>query len=392
MQKEPKIAAFENGGLTFLADDSSSREVVLALPLSRLIVRMVRVPAGQDAVAFATPLLKGLSPFPDEPLAVSCETVREREDARVVLAAALPEGAADDIAEALDAAKLSVVRIDALALGALRCIWGDLGVVEEGGEVRRKLVVLRSPGGLALIVLDGDEPTSIRAVDVEADLRRETMLSLLEAEDFNGPRPLAETIEREVPVEDALVGIRDRAADPKALDALPESWREVLAETRFKAKLVRGLAVAGGAWLLVMGVLFGQPIVYGYMTDHMKELCRRHQGQYKAVADKKAKTKLVRKYSDHARGSLEILKAVSDRLPPGITLTGWDFGRDTGVRVRGEADDKGAIYEFKDALVAMGGEEGGEPVFKVVNLGSVTSQKDGLQRFDLECRYEDEGE
>ena len=391
MQKELKVAAYEGGALRFLADDSSSREVALALPLTRLVARMVRVPADQDAVEFSTSALKALSPFPDEPLAVSCETVCESEAGKVVLAAALPESAADDIAEKLDETKLSVVKIDALALGALRGIWGELGI-EGDAETKRRLVVLRSPDCITLVVLDGDQPAAIRAVADETDLKREETLSLLEAEDFNGPRELAERIEREISADDALVGIRDRAGDASTLNAIPESWRDVLMETRFKAKLVRNLAVAGGIWVLAMGVLLGVPVAYGFMTDHMKDRCNRHRAQYRTVADKKAKTELVHKYSDHARGALEILKAVSDRTPSGITLTGWDFARDDGIRVKGDAEDKSQVYEFKDALAAMGGEDGGEPVFKDVRLGTVNSQKDGTQRFDLECRFEVEDE
>ena len=384
MQKVPKVAAFEGGALHFLATESNCGEVVLALPLTKLIVRMLRVPADQDPVEYATPVLKSFSPFPDEPLAVSCETVRESADGRVVLAAALPEGAADDIAEALDAAKLNVLKIDALALGALRGIWGDLGIAE--GDERRKLVILRSSDCLTLIVLDGDQPVSIRALVDEADLKRETMLSLLEAEDFNGPKELSETVERTVSVDDALVGIRDRASDPSTINAIPESWGEILMESRFKAKLVRNLAVAGGIWLLAMGVLFGVPVAYGFMSDHMQSLCNEHKAQYRYVADMKDKTELVQKYSNHSRGALEIMKAVSDRMPADMTLTRWDFDRVNGIRVYGEAADKESVYNFKNRLVEVN--LGDDPLFAVVKLGAVTSQKDGVQKFDLECGFE----
>lgn len=388
MNVETKVAAFVGGALQTLASESSSREVVLALPLSRLLVKMVRVPAGEDAVRVATPILKAMSPYPDDPLAVTCETVSESEAGRVVIAAALPESSADDIAEALDAAKLNVVRIDALAIGALRSVWADLKV-EDGA---RRLVILTSSDCRALIVLDGDQPASIRAIDPEADLKRETWLSLLEAEDFNGPKELVETVEREVVVADALVGIRDRSSESETLDALPESWRDVLDESRFKAKLTRNLIVAGGLWLLVMAVLLGVPLVYGFLTDHMKGLSKAHAKQYKAVADKKAKTELVRKYSDHARGALEIMKAVSDRLPAGVTLSDWRFTRDGGVTVRGETDDKDEAYQIKDRLAAMGTEEQadgsrGEPIFKVVDLGAVNFQG-GRHKFEITCEYE----
>ena len=389
MQKEPKIAVYESGALHFLADESSSREVVVALPLSRLLLKMVRVPALEDPIAFATPLVTALSPFPDEPLLVSCETVRETPDARLVLAAALPEGATDDLANALDAAKLSVVKIDALFLGALRMVWNDLTPAGEGALDARRLVVLTTGTDRVLVVLDGDEPVSIHALTPEADIAREKALALLEAEDFNGAKDLAATVEREVSVDEALQGIRERALETESLDVLPKSWRQVLAETRFKAKLVRHLAVAAGIWVLAMGVLFGVPIAYDFCTDHVKGLSRRHQAQYKAVADKKAKTMLVRKYSDFSRGALEMMKAVSDRLEGDITLSGFEFTREKGVRVKGEATDKGSIYKFKDNLAEMA-TEGGEAVFTHVVLGSVHSQKDGTQRFDLECNNEED--
>lgn len=392
MEKRTTVAAFQGGELRLVKGESSLNECVLALDLNRLLVKVVRVPAEADAVETATPILKALSPFPDDPLAVTCETVSESEAGSVVLAAALPESAADDIGEALDNSKLNVVKIDALAIGALRGIWGELKV-EDGA---RRLVILKSPECLSLIVLDGDEPVSIRSIADDSELKRETWLSLLEAEDFNGPKPLAETIEREIDPEVALIGIQERSTDESTINALPDSWRAVLEETRFKAKLVRNLAIAGSLWLLVMAVLFGVPIGYGFMTDRVKTMIREHSQQYNAVKDKKAKTELVRKYSDHARGALEIMKAVSDRLPAGVTLTDWRFTRDDGVSIRGEAEDKEDIYVLKDRLVAMGSEpdengERGIPVFKTVELGTVHFQAN-RQKFEIECNYESEEE
>ena len=88
-----QTAAFEGGALRLLDSGSKAREAVLALPLSRLIVKMVRVPeeGRDDPAAYATPILQAMSPYPDEPLTVSYETVRETERGLVVLAAALPE-------------------------------------------------------------------------------------------------------------------------------------------------------------------------------------------------------------------------------------------------------------------------------------------------------------
>ena len=384
-------------------------EAVLALPLSRLLVKMVRVPGGEDSdpVAVATPVLSAMSPFPDEPLTVSCETVRETDRDRIVLAAALPESAADDIAEALDAAKLNVTRVDALALGELRGLWTKLN---DGRTNVRRLVLMKGVDCVSLVVLDDDQPSAIRALTSVEELRREIMLSLLEAEDFGGAKALAEiVVVGDIPVAGleafapvrridadgdvtrlALTGVADRSADPAGLDVLPASWREVLQETRFKAKLFRFLAVAGGIWVLIMAVLFGVPLVYGYMTDHQKALSKEHARAYKTVLGTKEKVNLVRKYSDHGRGALEVMREVSARLPlpedadsSCIELSSWNFKREDGVRVSGEADSAALVYQFKDALIESG-------LFAVVELQGPSAGKGGRHRFDIDCRFEAE--
>ena len=429
MAESIQIVAYTGGELRVLSGGIDPGEAVLALPLSRLVVKMVRVAEGEDPVAVATPVLAALSPFPDEPLTVSCETVSETEKGRVVLAAALPESAADDIADALDAAKLNVTRVDALALGELRALWGQLGdaasirvnggegfsvtrqdAASPSGHGTRKLVLLKGADCISLFVLDDDVPSAVRAITSEGDLRREVMLSLLEAEDFSGGKPLSEIVvsgdvdvaglDAFAPVrriegageEAVFAGIEARSADPASLDVLPDSWREVLEETRFKAKLKRFLAIAGGIWALVMLVLFGVPVVYGMLTDHQRTLSREHSRQYKAVRETKEKVNLVRKYSDHSRGALEIMLAVSSCLPlpegaetSCIELNSWNFKREDGVRFSGEADSAQLVYNFKDALIDSG-------IFAQVNLQGPSAGKGNRQRFDIDCRFEAEEE
>lgn len=412
MSGEVQFAAYEGGQLRVLASKSNGGEIVLALPLNRLLVKMVRVPAENDPVEYCRPILQAMSPFPDEPLTVSCETVRESETETILIAAALPESAADDIGEALDAAKFNVVCVDSLVLGLLRGVWTALGESSS-----RRLVLIRSVDCLSLIVLDGDQPSAIRAISAAADLRREVMLSLLEAEDFGGARKLTDIIVIESSEEEAdkawreslsafapvrtlcvgadaaLVGVAERANDPASLNALPESWHEVLEETRFKAKLKRRLGLAVGVWLLALGVLFGVPKGYEWMTNHQKSLSKQHARQYRAVKEMKAKVDLIRKYSDHAHGALEIMKAVSDRLPGGVTLSSWDFKRDEGVRVRGDATTAEDVYAFKDAMDALvaGDEEDGEPIFAEVILSGPNASKGGYS-FNLDCQYKVEEE
>lgn len=414
MANEIKVVAFEGGNIRLLGGDKiSGQEVVLALPLNRLLVKMVRVPAEhlQNAVEYVRGELEALSPFPDEKLTISLESVREDDRGLVALATALPEGAADDIAEALDAAKLNVTRIDSLVLGTLRALWP---MIPGAG---RRIVLVRSVDAITLVVLDGDQPSAIRAVLPGSDLKREIMLSLVEAEDFGGERAVdkiyvvssaavlgeaevdIEAIKIFAPVEEialsdedaALNGVRERSYEEGSLNALPDSWREVLEETRFKAKMRGYLYFFGALWTLIMGVLFGVPIVYDYLTDYQKGLSRQHSKEYREVLTMKEKVNLVRKYSDHAHGALEIMKAISDRLPQGIELNGWNFKRedeamtDTGLRISGESENVAHILEFKDRVTAM-------EVFPQVTLIGPSGTKGGKQKFELDCKFVSEGE
>ena len=426
-----------------LSSGGKGREAVLALPLDMMLATVVRVPAGEDPVAFATPILQGANPFPDEPLTVSCETVRETPDGTVALAAALPESSAavEGVGAALDAAKLSVTRVDILALGQLRNSWGAIYGAQESAddaEKKRKAVLVASQDGISAFVLDGDMPVAVKAISSGSDIRRETMLLLLEAEDFNGAKPLAEIVVlesekpesqddsnnpetpeggadaagpdaatvdfdslasfasvRRVPVgaDSALAGVADRSVEPGSLNALPASWADVLSETRFKAKLVKYLSVAIGIWALVMGVLFGVPTVYGFMADSQKAETKRHHARFTEVKKMVDKVNLVRKYSDREHSALELLKAVSDRLPGDITLTEWDYKREKGISIRGDAGSTSDVYALKDEMEAMAFGEGDDAprVFGAVKMGSVSSSKDGRTRFSLDLEFPEEG-
>lgn len=435
MLKDIQVVAYEGGQIRKFTVGDCGREAVLALPLSRLIVKMVKVPAGEDAIEVATPILKAMSPFPDDELTVGCEVVRESETGSVVVAAALPESAAEDIGEALDAEKLSITRIDALPLGLLRGIWTEL--ISGGDANARRIVLIDGNDCLSLFVMDNDQPNAIRAVSALSDLKREVMLSLLEAEDFGGAKKIAEVVlvkdireesasestegeleefiankkspldvaqvaeklagicdapVREIKIEDdelSLKGIAERADEESALDAMPDSWAEVLEETRFKSNLIKSVMVACAIWALAMGVLFGVPVAYGYMTDYQKGLSKQHHRQYEAVKTMKEKTELVKKYSDHSRGALEIMKAISDRLPEGASLNSWDFKHGEYLKIKGEAESATLVYEFKDAIEEIcfedeNSDEIGDRIFPQVNLSGPTTTRDGV-RFDIEC-------
>jgi len=409
MATKIQIATFENGELRTFGSGDEPSEAVLALPLNRLLTAVVRVTAERkgEARTVASEALGGASPYPDEPLTVGMERVRECDDGSSLwIAAALPESSADDVGAALDENHLNVTRIDALALGELRALWPKIGDSDA-----RRLLLFNSVDCISLFVMDGDAPVAIRALSPDAFLSRETRLSLLQAELVAGAAPLSEIVlvgfdpaageelAAQAPVrrivregdenEYALDGVAARSAGGKALDATPESWREVLAETRFKAKLRSYVGVAVFFWALGMGVLFGVPFGYGYLTDRQKAMSKEHRRQYEEVRTVKDKVAVVKKYSDHSRGSLETMLAVNACLPPlpadaaeiSVELVNWIFKRGESVKFSGEAANANLVYDFKNRLAESG-------AFADVLLSGPQSTKGGRQRFDIECLFE----
>lgn len=413
-----------------------THEVVLSLPLSSMLMKVSRVPLEdrerlQDV---ADGEIAKISPFPDETPVVGAETVAETDREFVSMFAALPETGAADIGDALDEAKVRVLRTDVAALGWLRTLWTrmfpETDAPETSGEAgataSRKVVLMDCDGGgWDVVVLDSRSPSLLRSLGETADsaeISREVALSLLRAgasaeaseivvfsksdvdpelvERLGAFAPVR--IERVGGVQTAdddgqqddggeaayggVEGIALRTVEGFSIDVTPADWTELRTEARFRKKLIVLLSVAAAGWALLMGALFGVPVVYGQMAERQKTLSKRHAAAFKEVKDMRDKVKLVQQYSDHARGSLELLKAVSDRLPDGVTLTSFNYRRGDKLSVSGEAQQPTDVYDFKNELTEAEADDG-EKLFAEVNL-SGPSQSRGVHKFSVECLFE----
>ena len=242
------------------------------------------------------------------------------------------------------------------------------------------------------------------------------MLGLIRCENDAGPRDVGEivvvtegTLDDDIrarlaafgPVrvetvgeEDAYAGVEgvaNRTTEETALDVTPEAWNVALKESRFKKQLTVGMAIAGGIWFLAMLVLFGVPLGFGWLTDRQKAASKRHHAVYQKVKDTRDRVKLVQRYSDHARGALETMKVVSDRMPEGVTLSQFQYRRGEYVHVWAEAPQPTDAYAFKKALdkVTM---DDDTPLFDDVSLSEVKQSRGGGHRFDIEAKFKAEDE
>ena len=412
-----KIAVFEDGALKLLGKGGVKGEAVLALPLDRFLAKVVYISndAELSESEIATQALQPLSPYPDTPLTASCETLRETSSGRTVLAVALPEDSAEDIADALDAAKLNVTRIDVLSLGTIRMAWQSLGF---GSDTLRRLVLVPCNTSISLFVMDGDCPVTVRAIPKDCDLKREVMLSLIEAEAFAEAAELVETVILgecdtaaiadvasirivDVAEIDSVEGIVQRSAEENTLNALPDSWRDVLDETRFKAKMKRYVFAALAFWLVMLGVIIGVPRYYDYLTDAQREISRAHSREYRRVREKKEQVEAVRSVFNHDLGALESLRVVASAIPEGLVLSRWNFKRGENLTFSGtsESGNHQSVYDFKDSLSALrlsyisGNEEDDEtPYFQNVQLPRGVVSRGGKATFDVECGFKAEEE
>ena len=381
------------------------RQTVLGLPLSQLLVRVLRMPleVRDDLLDAVTLQMDKLSPFPGEELAVGCEILSEDESHLWVFAAALPAAIYDDLGAALNAAGLQVCRTDVSTLGWLRSLGAPCGLMGPG----RRMVLMNPDGGWDLLVLDDGTPLLMRSLGSHAtprEITRDLMLSLMSVEQEAGARELAEVVvvSREAPspalaeqlseladaslrhvvppTEDGGVeGLALRAGEGSMLDLTPQVWRDEIREARFRKRLFTGAGFAAAVWALFMGVLFAGPLVYKQLTARERNVSKAHYKAYRSVADTRDRVRLIESYTDRSRSPLEMLRMTALYLPEGVTLLGFTFKRDDGVRISGEADQPTQVYDFKDAVTA-------EPLFDAVTLIGPALAK-GRHKFDVDAKF-----
>ena len=391
-----------------------THEFVLSLPLSRLLVDTIRVPVEKrdELETIAGEALDRISPFPDESYRVGSEVVAETDKEIIAVVAALPDAVSQEIGDALDAARARIVRTDATALGRLRTLWPR---IVAGGSVGRRLVLMDLDDGWDFLVMDDDAPVMMRGlgpVSTAAELGREVMLGLIQCENSAGMRNVGEivvvtaaggladdirarleaygTVRVETVGEEeayaGVEGVANRTAEESSLDVTPEVWNTALKDARFKKRLTVGIAIAGGIWALAMAALFGVPFGFNWLTDRQKAASKRHHAVYQKVKDTRDRVRLVQRYSDHARGALETMKVVSDRMPEGVTLSQLQYKRGEYVRVGGVAQQPNDAYDFKKALDKASLDDD-TPLFGEVTLSEVKQQRGGGHRFDIEAKF-----
>lgn len=406
------------------ARDVKSREVNLALPLSRFLVKIFTLPpeaAGDVGAAAATEIV-ALYPFPEENPAIGWEIAGETETGITVIAAALPEETVSDIGAALLDSGLRVLKTDALVFGWIRVLWNR--IFPDGCEGLRAAVFDLDDAGLDIVVFRNGTPVVARGLGEDlnqADIQRGALLAFVEA---NSSEPSQESVGdiavvlregadagvfikalgglaplREVRVasgEDCAAGLAERAGEARSLDATPQVWIQDRFDFRFKRAVTAACIGAFALWVAAMGVMFGGSAVYSSDISAMQKRSRRYDPEFSAVSNLSARVKLVQKYSDYERSALDMLWAVSGNLPDGITLSGFNYECEKDVRMPGFAENDASVREFCERMSALSSADE-ENIFALDDgrpgvAMPGTSDAKGKRKFSMTAKFKREEE
>ncbi|MBQ7188213.1 MAG: hypothetical protein IJR99_02230 [Kiritimatiellae bacterium] len=388
-----------------------AHQIVLGVPLSQLYARVLKAPieSREDLASFVALQVEKDSPYPTEELSISYEVLGEEEKYIWVFAAAWPKLFSDQWAEWLHLAKLEVVRTDAGILGWFRTLCGSCKLATQG----RRVALFHTAGIWNLLVIDNGIPVLVRALDAQTDtaITREIMLTLMEVETTTDSLPLEEIVIasdgpvgeslksalgqfnnvpiREFPIRDAnggVAGVALRTGDSAQLNLTPQEWIDEQKAALIRKRVYWFAGAAAAVWLAIMGVLVAAPMVYGHWTARDRDLCKKHRQTYENVSNTVEKVNLISHYADKSGSALEMLKLVCENLPEGITLLGFTYRAQEGVKVSGESDQSTLINALKDRLTAVRHPEEDKPLFEQVTM-SGRSRNKGKLKFEVNALF-----
>lgn len=356
--------------------------VVLGIPGRDLVLRTIPFPATDPDELSGMAELEAaqFSPFPDDEILSSGESLSSKDGETLVLSAILRRDTLDERAAPLLAAHVFPDAVDALPLarawglsrspllpasGQALFVFVTSPATAEAilfldavpvafacfppadGEAAKEDVSLLLAQSDAALASAADTASFVFCTDPQAQAVSEALASALSAAMPSEPLPSpAECLARR-----AL-----SPADPLPLSLVPADWTD--AERARAAR--RAMLRAGAAFLAVWAVAVGTFLALDGASRHrLAELERE-------VAEQEAPAKEVRRmlgklsewnlYADRSRSALETLRLAALAMPGngGMELTSFIYRKGESVSVRGEARDAGDVYSFVQSLERSG--------------------------------------
>jgi len=386
--------------------------VTIGLAPGQMLMRVVELPT-TDPVEMADMIqlqVDQFSPFPEDRMAVSYEVLRATETACLVLIAAVPKEQVELLGELFRPVGMTIRRIDAEIMGWWRLLADSRAIPAQG---RHLLLLLEPSGGVWIAVQDG-LPQAIKAISPMEGLAPEEyaeelagdMGALIVSLDLGrGVAPvggldcwsrdldmtvivarLQQELGHAVRLQSLEIlpplseGLARRMVNPPfgahahtqglqaVLDLVPAAWRTTATSQRFQKRLILGVGVAIGLWVVMVAGFF---VGFQWNRLHLKGLEARLIKLQQPADDVRRLQRQINSfetYLDRQRSALECLREISAVLPKDVDLTSFQFKKGKTISLRGEARAVEPIYDFKKSLDKS-------PLFKSIEMGSTQPSK-----------------
>lgn len=399
--------------------------VTLALPSDILVSKVLTLPEADDEAmdSMVRLQMEKIAPVSGDDLEVAYEKLGVADGRVRLFAVAMEMSRITEFGDALDKAGIAIYRIDS----SLMCSWRSYCDANGAPEGCGAYVFVSPSGRYDLLVADGEGPVFARSLGKPgsaAELAREYMLSMLSLTgDVNAQSPASLTVVEPVDFTAALErdavsaaladvagfepqwayedarfsaarGAVVRGGEEGLLDIIPGVWRDDARKSEARKRFIGGISVALLAWALASVALFMLPRMIKARTTSIEKQINAVSGEYRMVADTRTKVRLIRSYEDRTYSPVEMLLAVCDKLPEGVTLTSLNYdkggelsGRTRtvgGVKVVGESENSPAVLKFKDDVDGLG-------LFSPGKLtGPTMDGKRQRYKFELDSRFGEE--
>jgi len=386
--------------------------VVLALPSTHLLLRILDLPAvdDDDLVGMVELQVDKFSPFPIDQMVISHEVLSRDPQGCSVLVAAARQKAVDEAGDVLKGQGLRIERVDAGLLGRWKSIVDAGQVASEGREtlliVSDETVEMLTHDAGTLIALSclGKVPDLTDAA-VAADIAQEVAHLRMGLEVERGRvadtkltlwsdsalRPFAEALRQTcgVTVEERALevlssvahGIAARALSGAGLlDLTPEPWRLAMGGKRVRRQMLIGSLAVFGLWALLVGGGLGWFAFEQGRLQRMKAEEARWLEPANEVRRLRLQVNMIERYTDRTFSALESLREISRLQPEGVDLSTFTYRKGDGMDIDGEADSGLLVNQFNEALNQS-------PLFAEVKPGTRTLTKQGRHRFSFVIRF-----
>ncbi len=363
--------------------------------------------------------LDQLTPLPPEEVVYDFEPLDVREGQTQVLVAMARKSAVNDRVTALEEAGLTteVVTVDMLAV-----FRGLMTKEVLPRDDKLGTLVLLKKGGVVVIMFAAGRPLAVRSIltghnaletaDTQAALREELQRTLL-AEQANEPgrelggitflvqedalQGAAEELSRGWPIPANCLNnesapqpatslcVEHTTTGARRLNLLPEEWRRRRQTARRRRLWWRAATAVVAVYVLAVLVSLVTFGIRKSQLAHVKAEKAKLAPQFAKACALESELTAMRLQLETKYSALDVLREVSELMPPNVKLTWFSFRRDDTVTLRGQADNAQAALDYRGRLAQSS-------LFSGLETRSMSTEHAGsLTKFELVATLQSAG-